>query len=496
MDTMAPDAQKRLGDLVRQAGQLHLKPEHLREEAEKQLFSEIKLGLLVPAALESEDLVPDDKVAMMRLLLRCGTKKRLTSRAAESLSKILASRSWLKLAQSDATLLGDLRAFSENPEVDGDWKVLLDATPTDVVAGGTGPTPMALDDESRRLILEPLQEGRAVMASCDWRYSGDVAGEGFAKFLRGITRLSNSAKGDGGACVPSLLDWLDGDWTNLLAFFCSMHEAKRLSRSQVEMCVEKLRSLSVRFAEVEAGTKGLPWREASIEPAGAPAEAEPPAPPPDVPPPEDSRTLEPSAPPAEAVATVILPVPKAVPAVPSPPPAPAAAATVVAGGGYPSGPSAAAKPAAKAAAHPKVGVKPTVVWVDGNPEAFQTSRLNTERGITFQGFPSPKGGGGRPWVSYIEERMVADARVAVAIMNSKHKEDAREIRQFCEERRVQPPRFIVMCGKRNTPEDVRRDWGMKDLLVVHDWGDAATAALNEVGAAHHTGPSARAGVEM
>eukprot|EP00435_Cladocopium_sp_Y103_P030946 s474_g7.t1 len=117
-----------------------------------------------------------------------------------------------------------------------------------------------------RLILEPLQEGRAVMASCDWRYSGDVAGEGFAKFLRGITRLSNSAKGDGGACVPSLLDWLDGDWTNLLAFFCSMHEAKRLSRSQVEMCVEKLRSLSVRFAEVEAGTKGLPWREASIEP--------------------------------------------------------------------------------------------------------------------------------------------------------------------------------------------------------------------------------------
>lgn len=495
MATMA-SAQKRLADLVRQAGQLHLKPEHLREEAEKQLFSEVKLGLLVPAALESEDLVPDDKLAMMRLLLRCGAKKRLTSRAAESLSKILASRSWLKLAQSDATLLGDLRAFSENPEVDGDWKALLDAAATDV-AGGTGPTPMALDDESRRLILEPLQEGRTVMASCDWRYTGDVAGEGFAKFLRGVTRLSNSAKGDGGACVP-LLDWLDGDWTNLLVFFCSMHEAKRLSRSQVEMCVEKLRSLSVRFAEVEAGAKGLPWREAT-EP-GAPAEAAPPAPPPDGPPPEDSHSLEPLAPPAEAVATVIVPaVPKAVPAVPavpSPPAAPAAAATVVAGGGYPSGPSAAAKPAAKPAAHPKVfGVKPTVVWVDGNPEAFQTSRLNTERGITFQGFPSPKGGG-RPWVSYIQERMVADARVAVAIMNSKHKEDAAEIRKFCEERRVQPPRFIVMCGKRNTPEDVRRDWGMKDLLVVHDWGDAATAALNEVGSAHHSGPTVRAGVEM
>ena len=28
---------------------------------------------------------------------------------------------------------------------------------------------------------------------------GDVAGEGFAKFLRGVTRLSNSAKGDGGS---------------------------------------------------------------------------------------------------------------------------------------------------------------------------------------------------------------------------------------------------------------------------------------------------------
>lgn len=30
-----------------------------------------------------------------------------------------SERSWLKLAQSDATLLGDLRAFSENPEAAG-----------------------------------------------------------------------------------------------------------------------------------------------------------------------------------------------------------------------------------------------------------------------------------------------------------------------------------------------------------------------------------------
>ena len=36
------------------------------------------------------------------------------------------------------------------------------------------------------------------------RTEGDEAGHGFAKFLRGVTRLSNAAKGDGGGAADMM----------------------------------------------------------------------------------------------------------------------------------------------------------------------------------------------------------------------------------------------------------------------------------------------------
>eukprot|EP00913_Durusdinium_trenchii_P012556 g11791.t1 len=227
---MSSDPAKRLAELVRQAGQLQAKPEHLRAEAEKELFNQVRLGLLVPAALESEDgavtneeMSPDDMAAMLKLMVSCGQKKRLASRAVENLSKFLATRAWLKDSTS---------------------------------AGKGAAKPPVLDDASRQLILEPLQEGRAAMAKCGWRFTGDEAGEGFSKFLRGVTRLSGAA---GRAELPGaspLLEWLDSDWPKILEFFASMHETKRLTRSQVETCVEKLRVLSPGFAELERNTEG------------------------------------------------------------------------------------------------------------------------------------------------------------------------------------------------------------------------------------------------
>eukprot|EP00434_Breviolum_minutum_P008078 symbB.v1.2.007123.t1/scaffold430.1/size206084/18 len=258
---MAHPASKRWGELVRQAGQLHMKPEHMRAEAEKELFGEVKLGLLVSEALESEDLAADDMAAMLRLIVSCGSKKRLASRAAEFLSKILQSRSWSKVVHCDAKLLEEMKSFiSENPEA-GELGEVLDKDVAGSKTGAGVSAPIALDDESRRLILEPLQEGHAIMAKCKWRFTGDDATEGFSKFLRGITRLSGAAsRTDGGACIPPLLEWLDSDWSNIIAFLSSMHETKKLSRSQVETCVKMLRSLSHHFADIENNTEGLPWR--------------------------------------------------------------------------------------------------------------------------------------------------------------------------------------------------------------------------------------------
>lgn len=501
---MSSDPAKRLAELVRQAGQLQAKPEHLRAEAEKELFNQVRLGLLVPAALESEEMSPDDMAAMLKLMVSCGQKKRLASRAVENLSKFLASRAWLKVAHKEPGLLEELKAFVENPEADaGDLGALLGKTPSDSTSAGKGAAkPPVLDDASRQLILEPLQEGRAAMAKCGWRFTGDEAGEGFSKFLRGVTRLSGAA---GRAELPGaspLLEWLDSDWPKILEFFASMHETKRLTRSQVETCVEKLRVLSPGFAELERNTEGLPWRSRApaAEAAEAIPEESPPPPPPDGPPEGDVSvdlepkgkspgllgrifgSKEPSAapsapPPPEAVATVIMPKAKPLPEPAEPAPEPKAAA------GYP---AAAAPPAAKAAAAkaalspPKAPSTPGVVWVDGNPKSWQSSKLKGHSGIVFQGFDGRDEK--KPWLKYVPERASTAARVAVVIMNRRHKSDAAEIRAHCDSLGRPPPRFIVMCREAPAAE-VCREWGMQDIHVVHDWEVAADTALREARAA-------------
>eukprot|EP00439_Symbiodinium_sp_Y106_P066503 s966_g10.t2 len=166
------------------------------------------------------------------------------------------------------------------------------------------------------------------------------------------------------------------------------------------------------------------------------------------------------------------------PAAPPAPPAPVPAPTVVvpkaapAAAGYPSDPPGSGAPARA----PKAAAKPGVVWVDVNPKAWQKTTLNGHTGLSFQGFDGTQET--RPWLSYVQQRAASDERVAVLILNRRHKSDAVAIKQFCASKHVPPPQFIV-CGK-GAPEEVCREWGMQDIHVTKDWDEATRIALSEV----------------
>jgi len=66
-------------------------PEHSRGETERELFGEVRLGILQPEALEAPH-DERDMAAMMQLMVSCGQKKRLASRAVENLKQFLNSR--------------------------------------------------------------------------------------------------------------------------------------------------------------------------------------------------------------------------------------------------------------------------------------------------------------------------------------------------------------------------------------------------------------------
>ncbi|CAE7793959.1 unnamed protein product [Symbiodinium sp. CCMP2592] len=293
---MPPDPAKKLADLVQQAGRLHSLPEHSRAEHERELFGEVRLGLLQPDALEGS-FEEHDMAAMLRLMVSCGSKKRLASRAVENLKQFLNSRSWLKVAHGSPELLLELKGFLlENPEVTKDADMtavasLLEAPPSDSRCRPDSPTsPAKLDDDTRRMILEPLQRGRELMASCRWHVLGDESGQALSLFCRGVTRLAGTAVGREAMDAPGaelpVLDWLASDWPNIIKFLANVYELKRLNRSQIEACawlarlldltlhsafmmcwtvlrmpdvsvkVEKLRSLSHSFSEAEASAEG------------------------------------------------------------------------------------------------------------------------------------------------------------------------------------------------------------------------------------------------
>ncbi|CAE7428321.1 unnamed protein product [Symbiodinium natans] len=198
---MPPDPARKLAELIQQAGRLRSLPEHSRAEHERELFGEVRLGLLQPDALEGS-FEPNDMAAMLRLMVSCGQKKRLASRAVENLKQFLNSRPWLKVAHGSPELLMELKGFLlENPEVTKDADMtaiaaLLEAPPSDSKRRPDSPsTPAKLDDEPRRMILEPLQQGRELMASCRWQVAGDESGQALSLFCRGVSRLAGTAVG-------------------------------------------------------------------------------------------------------------------------------------------------------------------------------------------------------------------------------------------------------------------------------------------------------------
>ncbi|CAJ1386677.1 unnamed protein product [Effrenium voratum] len=167
--------------------------EHKRAETEKDLFGEVRLGFLVPEALDL-DMATEDMAAFLRLIVSCGRRKKiLSARAVEYLSKLLQSRRWQRVLHSDLELMNQLNSFVEEyPEAKKSLDLSELGPPVD--SGAARPAlPATLDEETARLIQQPLDAGLQGMAKCSWRFSGDADAEAFKQFKQGINRLSNTA---------------------------------------------------------------------------------------------------------------------------------------------------------------------------------------------------------------------------------------------------------------------------------------------------------------
>lgn len=126
--------------------------------------------------------------------------------------------------------------------------------------------------------------------------------------------------------------------------------------------------------------------------------------------------------------------------------------------------------------------KPGVVWVDFKSDAFEKSTLALEEGITFQGFhDDPASHDYTPrddWIGYIcAHALDPSSRVAVIIINRKHLECIKIIRDFCKDNGCEPPRFVV-CTKK--PGDHLEEWGIAPSDVTGGWIHAAAIAMEEV----------------
>mmetsp|Transcript_673 Transcript_673/g.1122 ORF Transcript_673/g.1122 Transcript_673/m.1122 type:complete len:572 (+) Transcript_673:30-1745(+) len=550
------DPSKKLAELVQKAGQLRLKPDHQRTEAERELFGIVRRGILVESALEGS-FEEDDMVAMMNLMVSIGQerKQRQAPRARENLEFFLGSRRWLKVAQKRPELLALLKEFIIDTAVLG----LLEAPPTvSDPKGKPAAVPILIDEELQK-IAQPLFEGRNVMQELKFQFvQEDKASSGWANFNSGVTRLAQTAMGkekmeSSESGELKVLAELQGDWPKIISFLSEMYKLRKMRQRQIEVCVSKLKALSPSFAEAERKAEDaglpLPWNESSVESLPAESTPSPEAAPP-VPPPEVAPETPPAAPwlppPVEEPTD---PVPEASPglsggdppeettaaskegagllswmfgrkkpsetAKDTPPPAPPdvdvptatiGLKTMVAPKAPPDGPARFGtvitdkkelSPFGKASAsgYPTVGefvgepsaplapvaeeVKPGIAWIDVNSKAYETSKLNHQKGIEFRGFNCQEADG--PWVPYVIQRVSSSAnRVAVVILNRRHKKGAVAIRDHCAARGSAPPQFIVMSGKKVTPEEVCKEWGMRDIQVVTDWAVAADIALAEV----------------
>lgn len=582
---MPADAADKLAELVQQAGRLSSLPDYSRDEKERDLFGEIRLGLLGESALCSP-FEQSDMVAMLQLMVTVGqSKKRFAARATENLKVFLGSRPWLKVAHRTPELLSQLREFMAGDEV---TLSLLQDKPVDSGKGGAGIPVKAPEDleelarEAEELIRKPLLEGRDVMRENGWECHGtdDKASAGFSKFSRAVTRLAESAMGKEAVATPGsalpVLAGLEENWGDIMRFLVSLHTERRILRSQVEACVKNLRALSSDFAEVEKATESLPWAEqpavarlASMEAPDAPPGVPPPdslplaAPEDPLPPaaaPEESHAphasreslgLPPPAPPVSSAAVpvrTILPtgttvldsaglgpeglvcvlepakgsygygksaspalapepaLPAASPAVLAKASAPPAASIVIAPGPIvpasspavpakdlappaasivlapePSMPAASSAVPAKALAHPELAepAKPGIVWVDLNCKAWQTSSLSSREDVEFQGFDGSDERKPSPWLTYVLQHSDKPSRVAVMIVNRRHKREVMEIRQHCAAKGLEPPQVIVCCRK-GTEEEAMKEWSIADMQAVSDWDVASKKALEYI----------------
>lgn len=451
-------AQERLDEGLAKVQQLFEMPENRQADAMSGVFDTLRLGIV--AAKKEEGILngrsKEEMMNAMKVCVMIGQKRKmLKGRCNECLKIVLANKSWVKTALTDAAFVEQIK---ESLDKDTETIALLDV-PAPVAGAPVEETAVDGPDEDEGAdppeaggyegpdIVGLLKTGMTNMAKFNWEFPHNPLGTmlddatgAFQSFFEGLTKLTTTSGSASLHKEPAeVLAVFESDWANLLGFCLSMYQstARRSYRSRVKFVVVKLQELSPAFNDEVGKRTDVPWitiprSSWSTLPADLTAEAAEPEVE-EAPPVEETRAVE-------AVEEVVEP---AAPIVP----------------------------------------KPGVVWIDFKRKAYTTSALTKERGITFMGFhDDPNAPDYQPpdkWFSYVIDRVQDPHNVVdVVIVNKVHMDFVRQVRVFCTALAHAHPRFIVVT--RAMAKDFSEDLGIEQDSIVKDWGAAAKLAMEEV----------------
>eukprot|EP00928_Gymnodinium_smaydae_P038000 TRINITY_DN26305_c0_g1_i1.p1 TRINITY_DN26305_c0_g1~~TRINITY_DN26305_c0_g1_i1.p1 ORF type:complete len:437 (+),score=124.35 TRINITY_DN26305_c0_g1_i1:132-1442(+) len=408
-------------------------PPHKLAERESEAFDSVRRGLIaVKGSAEALDgCAEEDKSSVLALVVKRGTeKKMLKARAQACLAIVLTRPKWTAALIAQPAVLENAKALlSDAPEISAllEPKAMEEAVEAEAAAeakkaaeaAAEGPTDAEADpDEASDHDPHPkLRAGRDVMRGFEWEFPHTVGGlqvdrasAGFKEFFDGVTLVTTRAG----------LEAIGGDVAGLLSEFDE--EWPDILRFLVSMYESRLSQRSrIKFVIKNLLDNSPAFKDALAA--------------------RDTMPIEDFA-------------------------------------GYLAPPSATRSVSTRSLPPPDPVGKPSVIWVDYKSKAFETSDLIVDDRVHFLGFhDDPKADdyqGPDVWFNYVIDHAETAERVAVVILNKRHLRMVRQMKDYCTQQKVEPPKFIV-CTRATDLED-----GLEDVFVTQDWNRATEVATEEI----------------
>jgi len=386
---------------------------------------------------EELDTVDDaTKVKMLLMMLQKGKKPVLKNRVAETVEYLLGSQAWVSAVLADTKCDAEAKAFVSTlgdslrekleeklkpPEVpleEADKKrPLTDSDETSDVEGGPKP--------KKPKIARSLQISRDIMLKYKWKFpvnllgtEMDEASTGFTYFFDATTKLTTTNN-------KKTLESYDIDFhTAFGTYEAEFPQILNFLLSMYNCSSRKSYSARIKFTVIKLRDVSPAFAQAVKDlPGGLLPWDEPPEPTP-----EEVVEME--------------------------------------------------------DAKEKRGRKPVCIWIDRKRESYSTSELNAYPQLKLIGIhDDPEADDYTPreaWLqTVIDHAEDEEARVCIIIVNKGHLQTIIDVQKYCEETKVQPPRFLVSTRKRTDPE-MFSEYNIDAKSVVTDWDVATALALEQV----------------